>query len=91
MSDALERVRMKGDPTLNAIVDELIGCAWGRKVTTPDDPWPCPNQARTVVVVHDGEDQRELKLSESFAGCPCNRSSPCVEVASALRCCSRLS
>jgi hypothetical protein len=64
MSDALERVRMKGDPTLNAIVDELIGCAWGRKVTTPDDPWPCPNQARTVVVVHDGEDQRELKLCD---------------------------
>jgi hypothetical protein len=64
MSDALERVRMKGDPTLDAIVNALIGCAWGHTVETPDDPLPCRNQAVAIVVVHLVHEQRELKLCE---------------------------
>lgn len=64
-ADALRNVRIKGDPTLNAIVEELIGCAWGRKITTPDDTEPCPNQAHTVVVVHDGDFEAALKLCQA--------------------------
>jgi hypothetical protein len=33
------------------VVQQLIGCAWGRVVSTDDDPEPCPDQAVAIVVL----------------------------------------
>lgn len=44
------------------VVQQLLGCAWGRRVATPDDNEPCPDPAHRIVVVHDGPTEHELKL-----------------------------
>ena len=47
------------------ILQELLGCEWGRAVTTPDDEEACNEKAVTMVVVHEGPEDtagRTLKL-----------------------------
>lgn len=43
-------------------VQSLLGCAWGRTVSTPDDAAMCPFQAAQIVVVHNGDVSVDLKL-----------------------------
>lgn len=45
-----------------SIVQDLIGCAWGRKVWAHDDPEPCPEQATNITVLHDGATAMEVRL-----------------------------
>jgi hypothetical protein len=45
-----------------AIFQELVGCEWGRGVTTPDDREPCAERAIVIVVVHDGDAEAGFKL-----------------------------
>lgn len=44
------------------MIQELIGCAWGRTVKTPDDDQACTERAVQIVVIHDGSDEKEFKL-----------------------------
>lgn len=48
--------------TVESMVQELIGCAWGRRLGTPDDTEPCNEQAVQIVVLHDGGDEKAVKL-----------------------------
>ena len=46
-----------------ALLQELLGCAWGHgRISTVDDPDPCPRQAVEIVVLHGPERQWTLKL-----------------------------
>lgn len=36
------------------IAQELLGCAWGRKVWTLDDTSLCDDAAIQIVILHDG-------------------------------------
>lgn len=36
-----------------AMVQELLGCAWGRKAWTKDDQEPCLEQAKGILVIHN--------------------------------------
>lgn len=40
------------DPGIAPLVQTLLGCEWGRTVSTPDDREPCPEGAKQIVVVH---------------------------------------
>lgn len=53
---------MAAEQTVSGVVQELLGCAWGRHIALPDDREPCPEQAVQIVVLHDGPEERELKL-----------------------------
>lgn len=56
-------------PGVGAVVQALLGCAWGRQVSAPDDLEPCPNQATQIVVLHDGEGgERPFKLCAAHTG-----------------------
>lgn len=50
------------NPKESIILQELLGCAWGREVSTPDDQELCPNQAVQIVVLHKGYYECYLKL-----------------------------
>jgi hypothetical protein len=45
-----------------AILQGLIGCSWGRAISTADDPNPCPAQATRISVLHDGPREYEVRL-----------------------------
>jgi hypothetical protein len=46
------------------IVRELLGCEWGRALSTPDDTVPCEERAVGYVVVHDGDAEAAFKLCQ---------------------------
>lgn len=46
------------------LVQQLIGCSWGRVVVVPDDQEVCDEQAVRIVVVHDGDASIELRLCD---------------------------
>ena len=46
------------------ILQDLLGCQWGRRVKTPDDEAECQEQAVCMVVVHDGAAEMCFKLCE---------------------------
>lgn len=48
--------------SLESMIQDLIGCAWGRDVWLDDDPTPCPEQAASITVIHDQDKQIQLKL-----------------------------
>lgn len=48
--------------TTGEMVQELLGCTWGRAIRTPDDEQPCPDQAVQIIIVHNGADEIALKL-----------------------------
>jgi hypothetical protein len=50
-------LRQAGGP-----VQALLGCAWGRTVSTPDDTERCPRRAVQIVVLHNGDASLDLKL-----------------------------
>jgi hypothetical protein len=50
------------------LVQRLIGCAWGRALSAPDDNTPCPNQAVKIIVLHHKGDEMEVRLCEQHAG-----------------------
>jgi hypothetical protein len=43
-------------PGAGAMVQELLGCAWGRKLWTDDDQEPCAEQAKAIVVMHNPDE-----------------------------------
>jgi hypothetical protein len=47
---------------LPSIVQELIGCAWGRKLASPDDAEPCDEQAVRIIVLHHDGEELEVRL-----------------------------
>lgn len=47
---------------MEQLIHSLIGCVWGRAVWLDDDPDPCPEQAASITVVHDGPKEIQLKL-----------------------------
>lgn len=50
------------DHPVAGLIHELLGCQWGRGVSTVDDKLPCDEQAVQIVVVHDGPQEMALKL-----------------------------
>lgn len=61
------------------VVQQLLGCAWGRRVVTPDDNEPCPDRASRIVVVHDGPTAHELKLCPSHVSRVLDETTPRLE------------
>lgn len=53
--------------TEHGLLWQMLGCRWGRGVSTPDDSAPCERQAKRVIVVHDGPAEVELKLCDAHA------------------------
>lgn len=49
---------------MEGLVQELLGCQWGRAVSLPDDKEPCPRTAVGYVVLHDGPATLPLKLCD---------------------------
>lgn len=43
-------------------IQRLIGCGWGRAVSTPDDDTPCEERAVQIVVLHNGPAVCDLRL-----------------------------
>jgi hypothetical protein len=58
---------------LEDIIHSLLGCEWGRGVTTPDDTEPCMDRAGSIVVLHYEGRERAMKV------CPKHRSRICEE------------
>lgn len=52
---------------MSDILQDLLGCVWGREVMTPDDQEKCTNQATNIVVIYRGTKECALKL------CPFHR------------------
>jgi hypothetical protein len=50
------------EQSVSGMVQELLGCAWGRHIALPDDREPCQDQAVQIVVLHDGPKVRALEL-----------------------------
>lgn len=48
--------------TLHPVLQQLLGCAWGRTVAMTGDAEPCPKRAERIVVFHAGETQVEARL-----------------------------
>lgn len=44
------------------IIQHLLGCAWGRSLSTPDDTEPCPDKADRIVILHKGTEEHEVRL-----------------------------
>lgn len=53
---------MKAESGCPDLIHELIGCAWGRTVATPDDLRPCEEQAVRIIVLHDGPREAAFKF-----------------------------
>lgn len=61
------------DTALNAAINlmgqtrgrAMLGCDWGRRVRTPDDPDLCLRQARQMIVLHDGAMTFEVKVCDA--------------------------
>lgn len=48
---------------MREVIQALLGCDWGRALSTEDDPEPCPDQAASIVVLYDdGEPVAEVKV-----------------------------
>lgn len=47
------------DFPVHRMFPQLLGCGWGRDVTTPDDTTECTEAAKQIVVLHreDGSTQ----------------------------------
>lgn len=43
----------------DGVLHELLGCAWGRTISTADDPKLCDEKAAQIVVLHNPENGRE--------------------------------
>jgi hypothetical protein len=54
---ATERIVSAG-----GLIQELLGCQWGRGIARADDLEPCSQRAVQIVVLHQGEHQVSLKL-----------------------------
>lgn len=46
------------------MVSHLLGCAWGRSISAPGDQERCNEQAKTIVILHDGNKTAEFKLCD---------------------------
>lgn len=47
---------------MGGLIQELLGCQWGRGVSRDDDAQPCGERAVQIVVLHDGPSERAFKL-----------------------------
>ena len=67
-----------------ALLQELLGCAWGHgRISTADDPDPCPRQAVEIVVLHDGPEREwTLKLCADHCERVLAETTPHAEVGS---------
>lgn len=51
-------------PTLGigGLMQELLGCEWGRRISAPDDQEVCHERADQIVVLHEGDAEAGFKL-----------------------------
>lgn len=47
---------------LDDLLQDLLGCVWGRFISTEDDSDVCGERAEQIVVLHDGDRECALKL-----------------------------
>lgn len=59
-----------------AVVQKLLGCAWGRGISTPDDTTPCPERAKQIVVLHRDDEEYEVRLCERHLAVVLEQSTP---------------
>jgi ABC-type Na+ transport system ATPase subunit NatA len=61
----IEEMRSRAEriaPGVTPLIDGLLGCSWGKVIATPDDPDRCPDQAKQITILHDGEREIEVRL-----------------------------
>lgn len=44
------------------VIQQLLGCSWGRKIVMGNDMALCPEKAVKIVILHDGPDEMEVRL-----------------------------
>lgn len=49
---------MSAIPPIHYVIRDLIGCAWGRGISTPDETDECTEQAVKIVALHDALDRQ---------------------------------
>lgn len=57
-------MEMDSKQIVSDILQELLGCVWGREIMTPDDQEKCANQATSIVVIYNGPRECALKLCQ---------------------------
>lgn len=62
------------------IMQQLLGCGWGRFVATADDMEPCPEKADRVVVLHDGPSTFTVRLCAQHIVTLTRATDPHVEI-----------
>lgn len=50
------------EKSATGVLQELLGCEWGRRIATPDDTEKCSDRAANIVVVHEGDAEASFKL-----------------------------
>jgi hypothetical protein len=49
---------------IGALVQQLLGCAWGRSLWSPDDTEPCQKQAVKIIVLHHNGEEADARLCD---------------------------
>lgn len=70
------RARREDGSVSAGLVQALLGCEWGRRVSSDDDLAPCDAQATSMVCLHEGDGQITLKLCDRHRAIVDSESTP---------------
>ncbi len=55
---------------------ELLGCSWGKMISSTTDKDECPNKAKRIMVLYQGGRQVEVRLCEGHEAVVMEHSDP---------------